>query len=63
MARADMAPGSTIGPISASRLGIATIDIGHPMLSMHAVRETIDVQDHLDMTSVLKTFYSNTKPY
>jgi aspartyl aminopeptidase len=63
MARADMAPGSTIGPISASRLGIATIDIGHPMLSMHAVRETIDIQDHLDMTSVLKTFYSNTKPY
>jgi aspartyl aminopeptidase len=59
MAKADMQPGSTIGPISASRLGMATIDIGHPMLSMHAIRETIDVQDHLDMTAVLKAFYSS----
>lgn len=58
MARADIQPGKTIGPITASRTGISTVDVGHPMLAMHAIRETIAASDHLDMIAFLRTFYS-----
>lgn len=57
MARADSQPGTTIGPITAARLGLRCMDIGHPMLSMHAARETIDFSDHRALCSLLKGFY------
>ena len=63
MARPDTQPGTTIGPISASRLGVRTVDIGHPLLSMHAVRETIDGADHRAMIEVLKSFYRELPSY
>ena len=57
MARADSQPGTTIGPISSSRLGIRTMDVGQPLLSMHAVRETLDSKDQESSVALVKAFY------
>jgi aspartyl aminopeptidase len=45
VSRADLRCGSTIGPLSATRLGIATVDVGNPMLAMHSCRELASAQD------------------
>ncbi len=50
--------GSTIGPITATRLGIATVDVGIPLLSMHSTRELAGTTDLPDLTQVLKTFWA-----
>lgn len=55
--RNDMPCGSTVGPTVSANLGIPTVDIGEPMLSMHSIREMVAVKDHGDMIRVLKTFY------
>lgn len=44
--RSDLRGGTTIGPISASKLNIPVIDMGAPVLSMHSVRELAAVKDN-----------------
>lgn len=50
--------GSTIGPITATRLGIRTVDVGIPILSMHSARELAGVSDLYDLTRVAEAFFS-----
>ena len=48
--------GSTIGPITATRLGVRTIDVGIPILSMHSARELAGTSDLLDLRRVAEAF-------
>jgi len=57
--RSDLGCGSTIGPISAARVGLRTVDVGSPMLSMHSCREMAGSADVEPMIRVLGAFYAN----
>ncbi|SDL71740.1 aspartyl aminopeptidase [Corynebacterium mycetoides] len=48
--------GSTIGPITSTRLGIPTVDVGVPLLSMHSVREQAGVRDMVWFVEALSAF-------
>ena len=54
--RTDLPCGSTIGPITATLLGIPTVDVGNAMLSMHSAREMAGAKDPERMTTVLTRF-------
>ena len=55
--RSDMACGSTIGPITASQLGVRTVDIGLPTFAMHSIRELAGSHDLAHLVTVLSAFY------
>ncbi|MCH2184769.1 M18 family aminopeptidase, partial [Myxococcota bacterium] len=57
VSRSDLACGSTIGPITAARIGIPTLDVGNPMLAMHSCREMAARVDVAPMIAVLSRFW------
>ncbi len=57
--RTDLGCGSTIGPIVAANLGIASVDIGSPMWAMHSLRESAGVQDVAYMIRVMEAAFSS----
>ncbi|MEN4052343.1 MULTISPECIES: M18 family aminopeptidase [Sulfurimonas] len=54
--RSDMGCGSTIGPITATRIGIETIDVGLPTLAMHSIRELAGSDDAHSLYKILVGF-------
>ncbi len=55
--RNDMPCGSTIGPITASHLGIPTVDVGAPTFAMHSIRELAGTRDAEMLGRVLTAFF------
>jgi aspartyl aminopeptidase len=51
--RSDMGCGSTIGPITATRIGIDTIDVGLPTYAMHSIREIAGSDDAYSLYKIL----------
>lgn len=59
MVKNDCPCGSTIGPIMSAKLGLTTVDVGMPQLSMHSIREcgsTISITQYI---KVLTSFFQN----
>ncbi len=48
---------ATIGPILASKLGVRTVDLGLPQLSMHSIREMAAVDDLVYGLDLLRAVY------
>lgn len=57
VSRNNMPCGTTIGPLTATRLGIRTVDVGVPQLSMHSARELCGTNDPVWLATALKGWF------
>jgi aspartyl aminopeptidase len=55
--RSDMACGSTIGPLTATEIGVRTLDVGVPTFAMHSIRELAGSRDGFYLFKVLQAFF------
>jgi aspartyl aminopeptidase len=58
VSRNNMPCGTTIGPVTATRLGIETVDVGVPQLSMHSARELCGVEDPISLAAGLRHYFT-----
>ncbi|MFI9506013.1 M18 family aminopeptidase [Nocardia sp. NPDC052566] len=54
--RADLPCGSTIGPMTAARTGMTTVDVGAAQLAMHSAREIMGAADITAYAAALAAF-------
>lgn len=57
--RNDSPCGSTIGPMISAKLGVRTLDIGNPQLSMHSIRETCGAADFEKLTNLFESYFEH----
>ena len=56
--RADLACGSTIGPLTAAEIGIPVLDIGVAQFGMHSIRELAGSEDPGHLLRCITAFYN-----
>jgi aspartyl aminopeptidase len=57
--RNDSPCGSTIGPMLSAKMGVRTLDLGNPQLSMHSIRETGGSGDVEHGIGLFDSFFRN----